>query len=124
MRIPPLHDIPKPIAVEPGEYDLIIRKVDDCIASTGRPGLAFIFNIIGVENTLPVRYWLYTAMEGDDEDTANFMWGGVRDFIDAIGLDSKESHENSDFVGLHFTAELSVGEYKDEPTNELVRVTG
>lgn len=136
--IPNLSDIPDKEPVEAGEYDLRITKVKETKSNrTGRYGCQLIINIEGEDNADTIFHTLwygnYKDYQGDDEDKNNLMWRMVKDFLRALGLDPEQETDESDLVGLEFTAELSYsdGMSTDDdgnpvrvgnPKNEIVRV--
>lgn len=137
--IPNLADIPDKAPVDAGEYDLRITKVKETKSNrTGRYGCMMIIEIDGEDNADTVFHTLwygnYKDFQGDDEDKNNLMWGMVKDFLRALGLDPNEETEDSDLVGLEFTADLGYNDGMDtdddgnaikvgQPKNEILRVT-
>ena len=78
-------------------------------------------------------YGNYKDYQGDDDEKNNTMWRMVKDFIRALGLDPDQETDESDLVGLEFSAELSFndGMSTDDdgnpikvgnPRNEIVRI--
>ena len=136
--IPNLSDIKDKAPVEAGEYDLRISKVKETKSNrTGRYGCMLICEIDGEDNADNLFHTLwygnYKDYQGDDEDKNNTMWRMVKDFIRALGLDPDQETDESDLVGLEFSAELSFndGMSTDDdgnpikvgnPRNEIVRI--
>ena len=136
--IPNLSDIPDKAPVEGGEYELRITKVKETKSNrTGRYGCMLICTIDGEDNADNVFHTLwygnYKDYQGDDDEKNNIMWRMVKDFIRALGLDPDQETDESDLVGLEFSAELSFndGMSTDDdgnpirignPRNEIVRI--
>ena len=136
--IPNLSEIPDKKPVDGGEYDLRITKVKETKSNrTGRYGCQLIINIEGEDNADTIFHTLwygnYKDYQGDDEDKNNLMWRMVKDFLRALGLDPEQETDESDLVGLEFSAELSYndGMSTDDdgnpikvgsPRNEIVRI--
>jgi len=136
--IPNLSEIPDKKPVDGGEYDLRITKVKETKSNrTGRYGCQLIINIDGEDNADTIFHTLwygnYKDYQGDDEEKNNLMWRMVKDFLRALGLDPEQETDESDLVGLEFSAELSYndGMSTDDdgnpikvgnPRNEIVRV--
>ena len=136
--IPNLSDIPDKAPVEAGEYELRISKVKETKSNrTGRYGCMLICEIDGEDNADNLFHTLwygnYKDYQGDDDEKNNTMWRMVKDFIRALGLDPDQETDESDLVGLEFSAELSFndGMSTDDdgnpikvgnPRNEIVRI--
>jgi hypothetical protein len=136
--IPNLSDIPDKKPVEAGEYDLSITRAKETKSKrTGRYGCQLIIQIEGEDNASnifhTVWYGNYKDFQGDDEDKSNTMWRMVKDFLRSLGLDPEEETDESDLVGLEFTADVSYSDGMDtdddgkpvkigNPRNEIVRV--
>ena len=136
--IPNLSEIPDKKPVDGGEYDLRITKVKETKSNrTGRYGCQLIINIDGEDNADTIFHTLwygnYKDYQGDDDEKNNLMWRMVKDFLRALGLDPEQETDESDLVGLEFSAELSYndGMSTDDdgnpiklgnPRNEIVRV--
>lgn len=137
--IPNLADIPDKNPVDAGEYDLRIIKVKEKKSQrTGRYGCMLICDIDGEDNASSVFHTLwygnYKDYQDDDEDKSNTMWRMVKDFIIALGLDPDNETDESDLVGVEFTADLGYNDGMDtdndgnpikvgQPRNEILRVT-
>jgi len=138
--IPNLADIPDKKPVEAGEYDLRITKVKETKSQrTGRYGCMLIIEIDGEDNANTIFHTLwygnYKDFQGDDEDKNNTMWRMVKDFLTSLGLDPNEETDESDLVGLEFSADVAYSDGMDtddegnairvgQPRNEILRVTG
>ena len=136
--IPNLADIPEKKPVDGGEYDLRITKVKETKSQrTGRYGCMLVIEIDGEDNANSIFHTLwygnYKDFQGDDEDKNNMMWRMVKDFLRALGLDPDQETEDSDLVGLEFTADVSyndgMGTDDDgnpiklgQPRNEISRI--
>jgi len=136
--IPNLKEIKDRAPVEAGEYDLIITKVkEDKSKRTGRYGCQMIINIEGHNDASTIFHTLwygnYKDYQGDEEDKSNDMWRRVKDFLRALGIDPDQETDESDLVGLNFTAELSLNDGMSideegnaikvgQPRNEILRV--
>ena len=136
--IPNLSDIPDKKPVDSGEYDLRITKVKEIKSKkSGRYGCQLIIEIDNEPNASTIFHTLwygnYKDYQGDDADKNNTMWRMVKDFLRSLGLDPEEETDESDLVGLEFTAEVSYndGMGTDDdgkpiklgvPRNEIVRV--
>jgi len=136
--IPSLSDIPDRQPVEAGEYDLRITKVKETKSkNTGRYGCMLVIEIDGEDNADTIFHTLwygnYKDFQSDDEEKNNMMWRMVKDFIRALGLDPEEETEDSDLVGLEFTADVGYNDGMDtdddgnpirvgQPRNEILRV--
>jgi hypothetical protein len=136
--IPNLSEIPDKKPVDGGEYDLRISKVKETRSNrTGRYGCQLIINIDGEDNADTIFHTLwygnYKDYQGDDDEKNNLMWRMVKDFLRALGLDPEQETDESDLIGLEFSAELSYndGMSTDDdgnpvkvgnPRNEIVRV--
>jgi len=137
--IPNLKDIPDKAPVEAGEYDLRITKVKETkSARTGRYGCMLIIDIEGEDNANSIFHTLwygnYKDYQGDDEDKSNMMWRMVKDFISALGLDPNEETDESDLLGLEFSADVGFNDGMStdddgnpikvgQPRNEILRIT-
>jgi len=137
--IPNLKDIPEKAPVEAGEYDLRITKVKETkSAKTGRYGCMLVIQIEGEDNANSIFHTLwygnYKDYQSDDEDKSNMMWRMVKDFIRALGLDPDEETDESDLVGLEFSADVSFNDGMStddegnpikvgQPRNEILRIT-
>jgi len=137
--IPNLSDIPDKGPVEAGEYDLRIFKVKETKSQrTGRYGCMLVCEIDGEDNANNVFHTLwygnYKDYQGDDEEKNNLMWRMVKDFLTSLGLDPNEETDESDLVGLEFSADLSFNDGMStdddgnpikvgQPRNEIVRIT-
>lgn len=137
--IPNLSDIPDKAPVESGEYDLRITKVKETKSKrTGRYGCMLIVEIDGEDNADTIFHTLwygnYKDFQSDDEEKNNMMWRMVKEFITALGLDPEEETDESDLVGLEFSADLSYNDGMDtdddgnpikvgQPRNEILRIT-
>lgn len=136
--IPNLSDIPDKKPVEPGEYDLRISKAKETKSTrTGRYGCMLIIEIDGEDNASEIFHTLwygnYKDFQGDDEEKNGKMWRMVKDFLRALGLDPEEETDESDLVGLEFTADVSFNDGMDidddgkpirvgPPKNEIIRI--
>ena len=136
--IPNLSDIPDKKPVEAGEYDLSIIKAKVTNSKrTGRYGCQLIIQIEGEDNASNIFHVLwygnYKDFQGDDKDKSNTMWRMVKDFLRSLGLDPEEETDESDLVGLEFTADVSYSDGMEtdddgkpvkvgNPRNEIVRV--
>ena len=136
--IPNLSEIPDKKPVEAGEYDLRITKVKETKSKkTGRYGCQLIIEVDGEDNANTIFHTLwygnYKDFQSDDEDKSNMMWRMVKDFLRSLGLDPENETDESDLVGLEFTAELSYNDGMDtdddgnpikvgSPRNEIIRV--
>ena len=136
--IPNLSEIPDKKPVEAGEYDLRITKVKETKSKkSGRYGCQLIIEVDGEDNANTIFHTLwygnYKDFQSDDEDKSNMMWRMVKDFLRSLGLDPENETDESDLVGLEFTAELSYSDGMDTdddgnpikigaPRNEIVRV--
>jgi hypothetical protein len=137
--IPNLADIPDKKPVESGEYDLRITKAKETKSNrTGRYGCMLIIEIDGEDNADNIFHTLwygnYKDYQGDDEEKNNMMWRMVKDFLRSLGLDPDEETDESDLIGLEFTAEVGYNDGMDvdddgnpikvgQPRNEIVRIT-
>jgi len=136
--IPNLSDIPDKKPVEAGEYDLRISKVKETKSQrTGRYGCQLIIEITNEANANTIFHTLWYGnfkdYQGDDADKNNLMWRMVKDFLRSLGLDPDQETDDSDLVGLEFTAELSYNDGMStdddgnavkvgQPRNEILRV--
>ncbi len=136
--IPNLSEIPDKKPVEAGEYDLRITKVKETKSKkSGRYGCQLIIEVAGEDNANTIFHTLwygnYKDFQSDDEDKSNMMWRMVKDFLRSLGLDPESETDESDLVGLEFTAELSYSDGMDtdddgnpikvgSPRNEILRV--
>ena len=136
--IPNLSEIPDKKPVEAGEYDLRITKVKETKSKkSGRYGCQLIIEVAGEDNANTIFHTLwygnYKDFQSDDEDKSNMMWRRVKDFLRSLGLDPENETDESDLVGLEFTAELSYSDGMDtdddgnpikvgSPCNEILRV--
>jgi len=136
--IPNLSDIPDKKPVEAGEYDLRISKVKETKSQrTGRYGCQLIIEITNEDNANTIFHTLWYGnfkdYQGDDADKNNLMWRMVKDFLRSLGLDPDQETDDSDLVGLEFTAELSYNDGMStdddgnavkvgQPRNEILRV--
>ena len=136
--IPNLSEIPDKKPVEAGEYDLRITKVKETKSKkSGRYGCQLIIEVAGEDNANTIFHTLwygnYKDFQSDDEDKSNMMWRMVKDFLRSLGLDPENETDESDLVGLEFTAELSYNDGMDtdddgnpikvgSPRNEILRV--
>ena len=136
--IPNLSEIPDKKPVEAGEYDLRITKVKETKSKkSGRYGCQLIIEVAGEDNANTIFHTLwygnYKDFQSDDEDKSNMMWRMVKDFLRSLGLDPENETDESDLVGLEFTAELSYSDGMDtdddgnpikvgSPRNEILRV--
>jgi len=137
--IPNLKDIPEKAPVEAGEYDLRITKVKETKSKkTGRYGCMMVIQIEGEDNANNIFHTMwygnYKDYQGDDEEKSNMMWRMVKDFIRALGLDPDEETDESDLVGLEFSADVSFNDGMStddegnpvrvgQPRNEILRIT-
>ena len=136
--IPNLSEIPDHAPVEAGEYDLRITKVKETKSKrTGRYGCQLIIEIAGEDNASSIFHTLwygnYKDYQGDDEEKSNNMWRMVKDFTRSLGLDPDNEIDESDLIGLEFTADVDYndGMSTDDdgnpikvgaPRNEILRV--
>jgi len=136
--IPSLSEIPDLAPVEAGEYDLRITKVKETKSKrTGRYGCMMMIEIEGEDNADTIFHTLwygnYKDYQADDEEKNNMMWRMVKDFVSAIGLDPEEETDESDLVGVEFTADVGYNDGMDtdddgntikvgQPRNEILRV--
>ena len=136
--IPSLSEIPDKKPVEAGEYDLRITKVKETKSNnTGRYGCMLVIEIDGEDNADPIFHTLWYGnfkdFQSDDEEKNNMMWRMVKDFLRALGLDPEEETDDSDLVGLEFTADVGYSDGMDtdedgnpvrvgQPRNEILRV--
>lgn len=137
--IPNLAEIPDKKPVEAGEYDLRISKVKETKSNrTGRYGCMLIIEIDGEDNAdsifHTIWYGNYKDFQGDDDEKNNMMWRMVKDFLRNLGIDPEEETDESDLVGLEFTADVGFNDGMDtdddgnpirvgQPRNEILRVT-
>jgi len=136
--IPNLSDIPDRKPVEGGEYDLRITKAKETKSNrTGRYGCMLIIDIDGEDNADTIFHTLwygnYKDFKEDDDEKSNMMWRMVKDFIRALGLDPEDETDESDLVGLEFTADVGFNDGMDtdddgnpirvgQPRNEINRI--
>ena len=137
--IPNLSDIPDKKPVEAGEYDLRITKVKETKSQrTGRYGCMMVIEVDGEDNAdsifHTIWYGNYKDYQSDDEEKSNMMWRMVKDFLTSLGLDPNEETEDSDLVGLEFSADVGysdgMGEDSEgnvvkvgQPRNEILRIS-
>ncbi|HKL47248.1 MAG TPA: DUF669 domain-containing protein [Candidatus Izemoplasmatales bacterium] len=143
MIIPALSEIKDKAPVEAGEYELVISKAKLTKSQkTGRYGCMLIINIEGHNDADTIFHTLWygnfddgagNSFNDDDDDKNENMWRRVKDFIRSIGLDPENETDESDLVGLEFTAEVGyndgMGTDDDgnpiklgQPRNEILRV--
>ena len=136
--IPSLSEIPDRAPVEAGEYDLRITKAKETKSNrTGRYGCMLIIEIDGEDNAETVFHTMwygnYKDYTKDDEDKNNMMWRMVKDFLRSLGLDPEQETDESDLVGLEFTAMLTYSDGMDtdddgkpikvgQPRNEIAQI--
>lgn len=120
MQLPDLSNIPELKPVEPGEYDLRIKKAIDK-TSNGRKMIVLAIDIIDHPEAETIFHNLTLPKETDDEDKAAVMNRMVRDFIVAIGLDPA-STTTEDFNGIEFTAILKIDTYEERESNKIARI--
>lgn len=136
--IPSLSEIPDRAPVEEGEYDLRITKVKETKSNrTGRYGCMLIIEIDGEDNAETIFHTLwygnYKDYHKDDEEKSNTMWRMVKDFLRALGLDPEQETDETDLVGLEFTANLIYNDGMDTdedgkpvkvgpPKNEIAQI--
>lgn len=136
--IPSLSEIPDRAPVEAGEYDLRITKVKETKSNrTGRYGCMLIIEIDGEDNAETIFHTLwygnYKDYQKDDEEKNNTMWRMVKDFLRALGLDPEQETDETDLVGLEFTANLTYNDGMDTdedgkpvkvgpPKNEIAQI--
>ena len=136
--IPNLSEIPDRAPVEAGEYDLRITKVKETKSKrTGRYGCQLIIEIAGEDNASSIFHTLwygnYKDYQGDDEEKSNNMWRMVKDFTRSLGLDPDNEIDESDLIGLEFTADVGYNDGMDTdddgnpvkvgpPKNEILRI--
>ena len=136
--IPNLSDIPDKKPVEAGEYDLRISKAKETKSNnTGRYGCMLIIEVDGEDNASEIFHTMwygnYKDFAGDDEDKNGMIWRMVKDFLRALGIDPEEETDESDLVGLEFTADVGFNDGMDTdddgkpirvgpPKNEIIRV--
>jgi hypothetical protein len=136
--IPSLSEIPDRAPVEAGEYDLRITKAKETKSNrTGRYGCMLIINIDGEDNAETVFHTLwygnYKDYQKDDEEKNNLMWRMVKDFLRSLGLDPEQETDETDLVGLEFTAMLTYSDGMDtddegkpvkvgQPRNEIAQI--
>lgn len=136
--IPSLSEIPDRAPVEAGEYDLRITKVKETKSNrTGRYGCMLIIEIDGEDNAETIFHTLwygnYKDYHKDDEEKSNTMWRMVKDFLRALGLDPEQETDETDLVGLEFTANLIYNDGMDTdeegkpvkvgpPRNEIAQI--
>ena len=136
--IPSLSEIPDCQPVESGEYDLRITKAKETKSkNTGRYGCMLMIEVDGEDDADTIFHTLwygnYKDFQNDDEEKNNMMWRMVKDFLRALGLDPEEETEDSDLVGLEFTADVGYSDGMDtdddgnpvkvgQPRNEILRV--
>lgn len=136
--IPSLSEIPDRTPVEAGEYDLRITKAKETKSNrTGRYGCMLIIEIDGEDNAETIFHTLwygnYKDYQKDDAEKNNMMWRMVKDFLRALGLDPEQETDESDLVGLEFTAMLTYNDGMDtdedgkpvkvgQPRNEIAQI--
>jgi len=136
--IPNLSEIKDRKPVEAGEYDLRVTKAKETKSkNTGRYGCMLIIEIDGEDNADNIFHTLwygnYKDFAGDDEDKNNMMWRMVKDFLRSLGLDPEQETDESDLVGLEFSADVSYNDGMDtdddgnpvkvgQPRNEIARI--
>lgn len=136
--IPNLSDIPDREPVEGGEYDLRITKAKETKSkNTGRYGCMLIIEVDGEDNASSIIqtlwYGNYKDYQGDDDEKSNMMWRMVKDFLRAVGIDPESETDESDLIGLEFTAEVGYDDGMDldddgnpikvgQPRNAILRV--
>jgi hypothetical protein len=136
--IPSLSEIPDRAPVEAGEYDLRITKVKETKSQrTGRYGCMLVIEVDGEDNADSIFHTLwygnYKDYQGDDDEKHNMMWRMVKDFLRSLGLDPENETDESDIMGLEFTAEVGYNDGMDtdddgnaikvgNPRNEILRV--
>ena len=136
--IPSLSDIPDQSPVEAGEYDLRITKVKETKSNnTGRYGCMLICEIDGEDNASNIFHTLwygnYNNFQNDDEEKNNMMWRMTKEFLTSVGLDPENETDESDLVGIEFTADVGYNDGMDtdddgnpvrvgQPKNEILRV--
>lgn len=118
VAIPNLSEIPDKKPVEAGEYDLIISKVKETKSNrTGRYGCMLIVNVDGEDGADTIFHTLwygnYKDYQADDKEKSNDMWRRVKEFLTALGLDPNEETDDSDLVGLEFTADVGYSDGMD-----------
>lgn len=124
MRIPDLSTIPDQGPVAEGEYSLKITKAKDNKSDrTGREGLLFVVNVQGEPEAESIFHTLWFPFEHEDADKQQTMWRMVKEFIEAIGMDSSAEPEAQDFQGVEFEALLGLEEDNNgRPRNVIKRV--
>ncbi len=122
MKIQDLSDIPELKAVEPGEYDLRVKKAIDQ-KKNNRESILLICDIVGEEEAEDVMHNMTcTTAPTDDPGKAATMLRMTKEFIVAVGLDAGDC-STEDFEGLEFSAFLKLDEYEGRITNKIRSVT-
>ena len=136
--IPSLSDIPDLEPVAAGEYDLRITKAKETKSkNTGRYGCMMLLEVDGEDTADTIFHTLWYGnfkdYQGDDEEKSNMMWRMTKEFLIALGLDPEEETEESDLIGMEFTADVGYNDGMDtdddgnpvrvgQPRNEILRV--
>ena len=96
-----------------------------------------IIEIAGEDNASSIFHTLwygnYKDYQGDDEEKSNNMWRMVKDFTRSLGLDPDNEIDESDLIGLEFTADVGYNDGMDtdddgnpikvgQPRNEILRI--
>lgn len=124
MRIPSLSEIPEQAPVEEGEYRLKITKAKEAKSgNTGREGLMLICSVTDEENAEPIFHRLWFPFEHEEKEKQTTMWRMVKEFMEAIGLDSSAGAGPEDFQGVEFDAMIGL-EQDDNGRwrNSIIRV--
>ena len=120
MQIPDLSNIPDLKPVEPGEYDIRVKKASDT-TSNGRKGIMLVCDIVDVNDADTLFHTIWMPKETEDEGKQNIMYRMVKDFIVAVGLDPSNV-ATQDFEGLEFSAFLDIDEYEGREKNVIKRI--
>jgi len=122
--IPSLTDIPDRAPVEPGNYDLVVKKAKKGQNKDGdRDCLMLVCEVVDEPNADAIFHKLWFPKASEDQTKQQTMWRMVKEFIQAIGIDPDSGADPEDFEGIEFSANVDLEDDEYGRRNTIQRVT-
>ena len=94
-----MDDIPDQHTVEPGEYQVTLRKIEEKISKKGDPMLESLFVIADDADAKPIFHYTMLPAESDDDSQVNNKLRRLKEYLQALGADTSGSIETTALVG-------------------------
>ena len=119
MQLPNLADVPDPILVDEGEYELQIKAADPQVSeNTGRHAIRLRLENLDEPDAEAIFHSIWLPKDEDDDSKRKKMLQGMKRQVEALGLDLA-NYTLEDFVGITVRAHVIQTEFDGQYRNEI-----